>query len=153
MTSAVYEAISYAMRYWFIAVVLGTLIAMIYISYKEYREKKSVRSELDQYVGYLEIVGGPEQFIGDRFGIRPRNWIGRSKRDDIVLPDASVEQSHAQLYMDGDRLILEPGARGSTKINGRRAVRRHALKTGDVFSIGDVDFAVYIRRTRVGMEH
>lgn len=152
MTSAVYEAVAYAMRYWFIAVVVGTLIAMIYISYKEYKEKKTVRTELDQYIGYLEIVGGPEQFIGDRFGIRERNWIGRSKKDDIVLPDETVAQSHAQLYMDGDRLILEPGVRGSTKINGRRAVRRHALKTGDVFSIGDVDFAVYIKRTRVGLE-
>lgn len=150
MTTAVFEALSYAMRYWFIAIAVGVLIAMIRISYKEYKDKKSVRSELSQYIGFLEIVGGPESFIGDRFGIREISVIGRSTHDDIVLPDPTVEPSHARLYFMDGNLVLEPGRRGDTTINGRRAINRHALKTGDVLGIGDVDFQVHIRRRRVG---
>lgn len=155
MSNAVYEALAYAMRYWFIAVAVGVLIAMIVASYREYREKRQVLSELSQFHGYLEIVGGPEEFIGDRFGIREEmNTIGSSPDEDIVLPDRTVAPVHAFIYMDGGNLILEPhAAPGTTKINGRLAVRRHALKTGDVISVGDVSFAVYIRRKRLSYDH
>lgn len=40
MSTAVYEAVAYALRYWFIAVAVGILIAMIVASYKEYKEKR-----------------------------------------------------------------------------------------------------------------
>lgn len=155
MSNAVYEALAYAMRYWFIAVAVGILIAMTVASYREYKEKKQVRSELSQFCGYLEIVDGPEEFLHDRFGIRAEmNTIGRSPDEDIVLPDATVAPVHAFLYMENDELILEPHGRGGeTKINGRLALRRHKLKTGDVVSVGDVSFAVYIRRKRLGYDH
>lgn len=152
MTTAVFEALSYAMRYWFIAIAVGVLIAMIRISYKEYKNKKSVKNELSQYVGYLQIIGGPEEFIDDRFGIREITVIGRSTHDDIVLADPTVEPSHAKLYFMNGNLVLQPGQRGYTTINGRRAAGRHALKTGDVIGIGDVEFAVHIRRRRVGYD-
>ncbi len=144
-----YEAVAYAMRYWFIFVVVGILIAVIYISYKEYKEKKYVKGTMSQYFGYLEIVGGPPEFLGDRFGVRRQNTIGSSRKSDIMLPDNTVQKNHALLYMKQEDLVLEPTAKAATQINGRRATTAHRLKTGDVVSIGDVDFAVYIKRTRL----
>ena len=149
MNSAVYEAVSYAMRYWFLLVVVGILIAVIYISVKEYREKKLLKGEISQYFGYLEIIDGPEEFVGDRFGVRNQNTIGSSKNSDIILPDETVEKNHALLYIDDDNLILTPYDMADTRINDRRATTSHMLKTGDIISIGDVDFYVYIKRTRV----
>ncbi len=149
MDQMVYEAIAYAMRYWFIFVVLGILVAVIYISYREYTEKKYVKGTMSRYLGYLEIVGGPGEFVGDRFGIREKNTIGSSKKCDIMLPDSTVLKTHALLYMEGDDLILSPTGHSNTKINGRRATQKHTLRTGDTVSVGDVDFAVYIKRTRV----
>lgn len=154
MSAPVYEAVAYTMRYWFIAVALGILIAMITASYKTYKEKKTVKSELSRYLGYLEIIGGPEEFMHDRFGILEMNQIGSAEDGDVVLPDESVAPVHAFLYMENGDLILEPHEkRAATKINGRTAIRPHALKTGDVISIGDVQFAVYIKRTRLGYDH
>ncbi len=144
-----YEAVAYAMRYWFIFVVIGILIAVIYISYKDYREKKYVKGAMSNYFGYLEIVGGPQEFVGDRFGVRVQNTIGSSRKSDIMLPDDTVMKNHALLYMDGEDLVLAPANRSDTQINGRRATTAHRLKTGDTLSIGDVDFAVYIKRTRL----
>lgn len=149
MTTGVYEVFAYAMRYWFIAVAVGVLIAMIRISYKEYKEKKTVRNELSQYIGFLEIVGGPEEFLHDRFGLRNETLIGRAGHCDIVLPDPTVAEEHAVISTDKDRLILTPLA-SPTRINDRRAVHPHAIKTGDSISTGDVVFAVSIHRTRVG---
>jgi hypothetical protein len=65
--------------------VVGVLVALIFISYKEYREKKYVKGAISKFFGYLEIVGGPEDFLGDRFGIRDQNTIGSSRKADIVI--------------------------------------------------------------------
>lgn len=149
MGESVYEFAAYVMRYWFIFVIVGILIAVIYISYKEYNEKKYVKGTISKFFGYLEIVGGPEEFMGDRFGVREQNIIGSSQRSDIMLPDASVLKTHASLTMvDGDMVLL-PAPKSDTRINGRKAIHSHKLKTGDVVSIGDVDFYVYIKRTRI----
>lgn len=153
MTTGIYEAFAYAMRYWFIAVAIGILIAMIRISYKEYKSKKQVRTELSRYIGYAEIVGGPDEFIGDKFGLGQVTTIGRSRRADIVLPDETVAGLHCELTFDTRDLIVQPLDGAEIRINRRRAVRPHAIKTGDVISVGDVDLAVYIRKTRVGYEH
>ena len=91
--------------------------------------------------------------MGDRFGIREQNTIGSSKKSDIMLPDSTVLKTHALLYWEGEDLMLSPTGNSDTKINGRRATQKHMLRTGDTVSIGDVDFAVYIRRTRVQYDH
>jgi hypothetical protein len=153
MEQMVYEAVAYAMRYWFIAVVVGILIAVIYISHREYEEKKYVKDMVSRYAGYLEIVGGPKDFIGDRFGIRERTSIGSSKKADIILPDTTVAKTHAMLRLEDEDLMIYPAERTNTKINGRRAIQEHRLRTGDIVSIGDVDLVVYIKRTRIWYDH
>ena len=142
-----YEVAAYALRYWFIAAVLVILIAVIYISYKEYQQKKFVMTEISQFGGYMKIIGGPREFIGDRFGLRENNTIGSDSRCDIVLPDRTVKKNHAAIFQDGDDYYLEPAAKAPTKINGRRAVNAHKLKTGDSVSFGDVELRIYFKRT------
>lgn len=149
MNDSMYEAIAYVMRYWFIFVVVGLLIAMIYISHREISEKKQIKTEMGKYGGYLEIVGGPREFLGDRFGIADQNTIGSAAKADIIIPGRHIEKTHALLYKQGEDLILSPVQKADTKINGRRAISPHALKTGDVITIGNVDLRVYIKRTRL----
>ena len=148
-----YEVAAYALRYWFIAAVLVILIAVIYISYKEYQQKKFVMTEISQFGGYMKIIGGPREFIGDRFGLRENNTIGSDSRCDIVLPDRTVKRNHAVIFQDGDDYYLQPGQKAPTKINGRRATTAHRLKTGDAVSFGDVEMRVYFKRTRIENDH
>jgi len=142
-----YDAIAYAMRYWFIFVVLGILIAMIVISVREVREKRQALTEIGRYIGYLEIVGGPEEYWGDRFGLREQNMIGSGGLADILIP--TIAKTHAHIYRQDEDLIFEPERGRVTKINGRRATNPHILKTGDVVTLGDVDLRVYLKRTRL----
>ena len=60
MSPSVYEAIAFAMRYWFILVIAIILIAVIVISVREYKARKSVMSRMAEFAGFLEIVGGAE---------------------------------------------------------------------------------------------
>ena len=150
---AAYEVVAYALRYWFIAAVLVILIAVIYISYKEYQQKKFVMSEISQFGGYAKIIGGPEEFIGDRFGLRAENTIGSGASCDIVLPDRTVAATHAVIFQDGDDYYLKPIDKAPTKINGRLAINTHKLKTGDAMSFGDVQMRIYFKRTRIGNDN
>lgn len=155
MSSLAYETLSFAMRYWFLAVVIAILIALIYVSYKQYVEKKAVKNNLDQYGGYLEIIRGPDEFLGDKFGLRADsdNLIGSAQNADIIVPDVSVAPEHAFLYQGPDSFVLSPTRQGATKINGRRATRDHQLRTGDIISIGDIDFELRIKRKRIANDN
>ncbi|MEF9863605.1 MAG: FHA domain-containing protein [Christensenellaceae bacterium] len=148
-----YEVVAYALRYWFIFVTLAILIAVIYISYKEYKEKQFVLGEIGRYGGYLEIVGGPAEFLGDRFGLTDENTIGSSKKSDIMIPDETILKAHALIYRQDGELFLSPLDKAATMINGRRATTAHKLKTGDTLSFGDVDMRIYIKRTRISDDH
>jgi hypothetical protein len=149
MTSVMYDAVAYAMRYWFIFVVLVILIALIVISARQIKEKKYAMTELGKYFGYVEITDGPKTLIGDRFGLREDNLIGSGGNADIMITGAGLARSHAQIYMEGDVVIFAPEKKRVAQINGRRAVNPHAIKTGDVLSLGKVEMLVYLKRKRL----
>lgn len=150
MESAIYDVISYAMRYWFIAIIALMLIGLISVSVSEYKQRKSVMGEIGRYVGYLEFVDGLPAAEGMRIGLTPENLVGSGRRADIVIDDPSVEKSHALLYVKDGALVLSPLGAGETKINGRRAVRAHGLVPGDEVSFGNVTARVYLRGEEEG---
>ena len=145
MPEAYYDAIAFAMRDWFILVAGLMLLALILVSRSEYRARKAVMGEVGAYVGYLEVIGGADDVLGERIGIMNENTVGSARQADIVINDASVQKSHAMIYKKGDKLILTPLQKGMTKINGRRAVRPHELFTGDRVSFGNIETLVYVK--------
>jgi pSer/pThr/pTyr-binding forkhead associated (FHA) protein len=149
MDGSMYEVVAYIMRYWFVFAMFVILIAVIYASVSEYRQRKYVMEEVGRYVGYLEIESGPEEFIGERRGIEKENTVGRLTRSDICINDYSVAKTHALLYQKGEDLYLSPMGRAITMVNGTRITKPQALRTGDVVTLGEIDVRVFIKRTRL----
>ena len=149
MNGSVYEAVAFALRYWFVFVMFIILIAVIFASVNEYRQRKNIMSEVDQYVGYLEIESGPEDFIGDRHGIKVENTVGRLPKSDICIEDYSVSKTHALLFKKDDDLIISPIGKSATFINGKKITNPQILRTGDVLTLGEIDAKVFIKRTRL----
>lgn len=149
MSGSVYEVVAYIMRYWFVFAMFVILVAVIYASVSEYKQRKYVMAEVGQYVGYLEIESGPEELIGERLGIREENTVGRLARSDISIDDYSVARTHALLYKKGEDLFLSPLARAVTMVNGKKIARPQVLKTGDVVTLGEIDARVFIKRMRL----
>ncbi len=149
MGAAAYELAAYAMRYWFIFLTVGILIALIYISYKEFREKKFVFTQVEKYGGYLEIVDGPEEFIGDQFGLTEQNTIGRARKCSVSIPDDSILKTHLLIEREEDEFYAIPMSKRSTMVNGRELTRKQRIKTGDVLSVGVVDLEVHLKKARV----
>lgn len=149
MNGSVYEAVAFAMRYWFVFVMFMILVAVIYASISEYRQRKYIMEEVGQYVGYLEINSGPEEIIGDKHGIRQENTVGRLAKSDICIDDYSVAKTHALLYKKGDDLYVSPLGRAETMVNGKKVSKPQILKTGDIITLGEIDARVFIKRTRL----
>jgi hypothetical protein len=149
MSGSMVEVVAYIMRYWFVFAMFVILVAVIYASVSEYRQRKYVMEEVGQYVGYLEIESGPEAFIGERMGIREENTVGRLARSDICIEDYSVAKTHALLYKKGEELFLSPMGRAVTMVNGKKIAQPQILRTGDVITLGEIDVRVFIKRTRL----
>ena len=83
----------------------------------------------------------------------PRVRIGRSRDNDVPLPDAETPRSsahHAEArFENGAWWIVDLGSTNGTFVNGA-AIQRAQLRTGDRISFGDDDVVVTIgRRPRV----
>ncbi len=145
MNEAVFETISYIMRYWFILLIGIMLIGMFYISIREYRNRRTVLAELGRFLGYLEITDGPEDLIGIRIGVTDDNQIGSLSSSDIMIKANGVEKKHAKLYLENDGFILEPLGNGLTTVNGRKIRSKKAVRHGDYFEFGDIELFLYIK--------
>ena len=153
MNSSVYEAVAYAMRYWFVFVIFVVLVAVIYVSYKEYKQRKNVMEEIENFLGYVEVVRGNEDIIGLRYSFTDENTIGRSQSSDIYLDDKSVYKSHALLYEKNGDIYLTPMGRAKTAVNSRKIIKSCKLKTGDIVTLGNVSLRVFIKRTRLSDDY
>lgn len=146
VSNAVFNTISLGMRYWFLIISGIMLLMIVVISKREYKERQAALGEIRYYIGYLEILGGmPKEDVGVRIGITADNTVGSGRSSDIVIVSPSVERSHALIYRQGNKVMISPLSRGETKINGRRAVKNHQIKSGDVIEFGKVGLRVFLR--------
>ena len=145
MSSEIYQTVAFGMRYWFILIIGLMLLTLILVSRSEYRERKAVMGEVGQYIGYLEIIGGADDVLGERIGIMKENLVGNSRSADIVIADPSGHKNHAMINRKKGRVMLIPLNGSDTKINGRKATHPHEIFTGDSVSFGDIEASVYIK--------
>jgi phosphoserine phosphatase RsbU/P len=62
--------------------------------------------------------------------------IGRRETNDLRLGGSEVSRDHAELVLDGDRVVIrDRGSRFGTFLNGE-SITEHALRPGDVIRIG-----------------
>ena len=67
----------------------------------------------------------------------PRIVIGRSSRSDLVVPDLSLSRVHAEIYREGDRLLLkDAGSKNGTFLNDRPVSSPTTLRKGDRIGLG-----------------
>lgn len=69
--------------------------------------------------------------------------LGRTARADFIVDAALVSRLHCRLTSDAsDQLLVEDlGSTNGTLVNGKR-VDRSVLRTGDVVTVGRVEFSV-----------
>jgi pSer/pThr/pTyr-binding forkhead associated (FHA) protein len=91
--------------------------------------------------GWILKSADPEMTL--RIATNSIKTIGRSARAEFIVEAALVSRLHCRLTADAsDQLLVEDlESTNGIQVNGER-VDRATLKTGDVLSVGRVDFAV-----------
>lgn len=90
----------------------------------------------------LRALSGPG--AGKKFPLSPfgPTSIGRSRRNDIVVPEDAASAQHCRIDREGDSYVLHDlGATNGTFVNGVRT-ERAVLQHGDRLKIGETIFTV-----------
>jgi hypothetical protein len=90
----------------------------------------------------LRALSGPG--AGRNFPLSPSGTtsIGRSRRNDIVLPEEGASAQHCRIDREGDSYVLHDlGATNGTWVNGARS-ERAVLQHGDRLKVGETVFTV-----------
>lgn len=142
----IYEAASLGMRFWFLIAAVVVMLGAIGISVKEFREKRYVLGVAQRSIGYLRVLSGPEELLGQNIQLMSRNTIGRSRRVDIVLKDHSIDKAHSQVYLteDGSVCVNRLG-RGDVIVNGTPLQGTAAVYTGDIICFGNIVTELYVK--------
>ena len=70
----------------------------------------------------------------------PRILIGRSSKNDLVLPDLSLSRVHAEIYRQGDQfLVKDAGSKNGTLLNDQQVVTPTVLRKGDRITLGSAN--------------
>jgi hypothetical protein len=96
-------------------------------------EKQPLEGAVQLPEGAFLILGDGRHFALDK----PVINVGRRIDNQIVLEDAHVSRTHAQLRVRDRRYVLfDLGSTGGTNVNGRQ-VKQHILRPGDVITIAE----------------
>lgn len=87
----------------------------------------------------LTIVGNDKGAI---WLVKQRYSIGKSRNCDLTLPDATLQDVHADLQVDGDALTLTAAAGSEITVNGERQTGQCSLKHGDTIGLGQSELRV-----------
>lgn len=145
--NGLYEATALALRYWFLLVAVIIVLGVTSLSIKEYRDKRMVLDVAQSSIGYLAVISGPDDVMGENVTLLEQNTIGRSRGADIIFSDRSVEKAHSQIYLREDgAVVLSQLGRGDVTVNGVRLNGSVPLKSRDIICFGNVVAKVFLKK-------
>jgi len=143
----IYEAVAYAMRYWFVLVILAILLCVIVVSIVEYRDRKKVMANAESHIGYMDVVYTAANNLeeGDRFALAKSNIIGSSASCNIVINDRDVMKKHVKINSKEDGVYVEVYAPNNTQLNGRAVKNEEPVFSGDILLMGNTALMLHIK--------
>ena len=145
MQSALYDAVAFGMRYWFLVLIALMLFALVAVSISEYKRHKKVMNKVTRFIGYMEIIDGDESSLGLKLGLDKKTVIGSGKNADIIIEDALVLRTHAVIEQIGPSFFVTPALGASVILNGAVKKETSVIKSGDILSFGSVKAAVHFK--------
>lgn len=142
---AVFEAVSLAMRYWFLAAAAIVLLGVTGISIKEYREKRFVLRVAQSSIGYIHVVSGPEDIFNVNIQLMHENTIGKARNVDIMMRDPSIQKAHSQVYSADGGVYVNRLGKGEVTVNGESVTSPVKVGTGDIICFGNVVTRLHLK--------
>ncbi len=129
----------------FLIVFLIILISALVVVLKKGKDKKrsittntpgSIPMKISVLAGKV-YVDSPEIYLLDAIN------IGNRKGSDLRLEGVGVEPFHARIVRQNDQVFIEDlRSMSGVAIGGMRIQDRNPLRSGDIISVGEVDFSL-----------
>jgi len=144
-----YSLLVLGMRYVFTAILLYVLLRIVLQSFREYRNIRKVKRQIEgNYAASLLLVR-PEVFYGTRFILGRESRLGRARACEIRLSMEGVARKHACFFRDKDGVYMKLRKSEGCFINGKTAEKgEYLLEAGDELRFGE---AVLLFSIRAGM--
>jgi len=115
----------------FVAILYGFLVAVSVLALIELRRPSPLPA------AHLEPLD-PAASRSVSIPLRASTWIGRDRRNTLVLADEYASGRHAvvRCAKDGRWWVEDLGSRNGTYVNGHRVESSRPLGSGDVLQIG-----------------
>lgn len=131
-----------------IAVVLYVFLGLLLIYiWRDVRSSAPVSQEIIRKTGSLLVMESelPDIEIGQSFDLLPLTTIGRGATNTIVLADTFCSTYHAHIgWRQGQWWLEDQQSRNGTLINQTLVTKPVVLSTGDVITIGRIQFRVVL---------
>jgi len=100
--------------------------------------KGGVVAEMKIPTATLTVVENQDLAAGKTFELGGTTSIGRSKDNDVAIPDKAISRRHAEIYFDANRFFIRDlGSKYGTKVGGRDvASGREHLTDGSQIQLG-----------------
>jgi len=140
-----FEVASTIVKYLLIVVVYAFILRVVRMVYKDLSETQRARRAATDGMAYLKLTGKHRDVnfkLYDTYAVRENTTIGRSKKNDIYIPDPFLSSSHARIFFaDGEYYLEDMGSTNGTLYNGKFIGNYTVpLTTGDTVGFGHVTF-------------
>ena len=138
MIKAARVVLEYGMLLWLIFFVLRLMNKMFRDVRQEMRQQRKPLHSKNEAV--LSVVEAQEDSLADRrFAFQEEITLGRSRENDVVIPENFVSHRHATIFLHGAQYVIEDlGSVNHTYVNGQPLQGKAYLKPGDMIRIGMV---------------
>ena len=141
MSSATYELIALAARYWFAGVALLIVIRAWRCTVQDNRRAKVLRDWTPETgcVGELIALTGGKKFKkGERFPVLRESVLGSGRNADIRIPHPSIQQAHIHMELREGGMLARGMQNAEFSLPGQGNVRKMLLRDGMEFTVGTV---------------
>lgn len=141
MSSATYELIALAARYWFAGVALLIVIRAWRCTVQDNRRAKVLRDWTPETgcVGELIALTGSKKFKkGERFPVLRESVLGSGRNADIRIPHPSIQKAHLHMELREGGMLARGMQNAEFSVSGQGKVRKLLLRDGMEFSVGSV---------------
>ena len=140
-----FELASKIVKFILIGIVYVFILRVVKMVYTDISDTKRARRAATDGLAYLKLNGRPRNLgykLYDTYAVRENTTIGRSKKNDIYIPDPFLSTNHAIIFFaDGEFYLEDLGSTNGTLYNGKYIGNYTVpLKSGDKVGFGNVSF-------------
>ena len=125
-----------------LAVVIVVVIFAVLLIIKHKRGIKQAKPASGSIMMKLEVYAGNCVTRTTTFYLKDSLIIGSAKKCDLVFADQEVALQNSRIFNKNDMIYIEDlNSKEGTAIGGMRIQGQNRLRSGDVISIGNVEFS------------